>query len=338
MPGATQTDLVGVCLAAGAGSRLMPLTLERPKVLCPVGGRPLLSWALDALVGVVEEVVVNVHHHPAMMLEYLSWAVDTERAGGGPTMQFWRSFHGQRHERPIVSSLRSLGSLVGAARSPDVSGMPAGTGAPSPTIQVVASVEGPDALGTAGALANLAHHLDGRSVLAVNADSVFDADLADVVAAWDGERPLVAHGGRDGFRPGVPVVASITPWSAIEALPQSPSGLFGHLWRDAHAEGRLQSVQLDSPVLDCGTPASYLAANLALFGGATSVEVGQVDATGAGDIARDNPGDTVEPHEGVTRSVLWSGARVGPGERLDGAVRTSDGRTVLVRPVPSAPW
>lgn len=51
MPGATQTDLVGVCLAAGAGSRLMPLTLERPKVLCPVGGRPLLSWALDALVG-----------------------------------------------------------------------------------------------------------------------------------------------------------------------------------------------------------------------------------------------------------------------------------------------
>ena len=79
MPGATQTDLVGVCLAAGAGSRLMPLTLERPKVLCPVGGRPLLSWALDALVGVVEEVVVNVHHHPAMMLEYLSWAVDTER-------------------------------------------------------------------------------------------------------------------------------------------------------------------------------------------------------------------------------------------------------------------
>jgi hypothetical protein len=72
--------------------------------------------------GVVEEVVVNVHHHPAMMLEYLSWAVDTERAGGGPTMQFWRSFHGQRHERPVVSSLRSLGSLVGAARSPDVSG------------------------------------------------------------------------------------------------------------------------------------------------------------------------------------------------------------------------
>lgn len=182
--------------------------------------------------------------------------------------------------------------------------------------------------GTAGALANLAHHLDGRSVLAVNADSVFDADLADVVAAWDGERPLVAHGGRDGFRPGVPVVASITPWSAIEALPQSPSGLFGHLWRDAHAEGRLQSVQLDSPVLDCGTPASYLAANLALFGGATSVEVGQVDATGAGDIARDNPGDTVEPHEGVTRSVLWSGARVGPGSAwTEPCVRRTDARS-----------
>jgi len=33
--------------------------------------------------------------------------------------------------------------------------------------------------------------------------------------------------------------------------------------------------------------------------------------------------------------VLWSGAEVIEGEVLDGAIRTTAGRTVLVRPVPT---
>ena len=41
------TDLVGVVLAAGAGTRLRPLTDVRPKALCTVGGRPLLDLALE---------------------------------------------------------------------------------------------------------------------------------------------------------------------------------------------------------------------------------------------------------------------------------------------------
>ena len=49
-------------LAAGAGTRLRPLTLLRPKPLCPVGDRPLLDWALGSLEPVVGEVAVNVHH------------------------------------------------------------------------------------------------------------------------------------------------------------------------------------------------------------------------------------------------------------------------------------
>ena len=38
---------VGVVLAAGAGTRLRPLTDLRPKALCPVANRPLVDWALD---------------------------------------------------------------------------------------------------------------------------------------------------------------------------------------------------------------------------------------------------------------------------------------------------
>lgn len=55
-------EVAGLALAAGAGTRLRPLTLLRPKPLCPVGDRTLLDWALGSLEPVVDEVAVNVHH------------------------------------------------------------------------------------------------------------------------------------------------------------------------------------------------------------------------------------------------------------------------------------
>src|SRR5690348_852660 len=36
-----------ILLAAGYGTRLRPLTDDRPKHLLPVGGRPMLDWILD---------------------------------------------------------------------------------------------------------------------------------------------------------------------------------------------------------------------------------------------------------------------------------------------------
>lgn len=64
--------LAGVALAAGAGTRLRPLTLRRPKPLCPVGDRALLDWALDAIAPAVDRVAVNVHHHPDQVIDHLT--------------------------------------------------------------------------------------------------------------------------------------------------------------------------------------------------------------------------------------------------------------------------
>jgi len=61
--------LAGVVLAAGFGTRLRPLTLQRPKALCPLGQRTLLDHALDRLASVglrgPGSVAVNAHHRPA---------------------------------------------------------------------------------------------------------------------------------------------------------------------------------------------------------------------------------------------------------------------------------
>lgn len=73
------TDLVGVVLAAGAGTRLAPLTRLRPKALCPVGGSPLVDHALARVAPHVAEVAVNVHHGRLLMEAHLTRATAAVR-------------------------------------------------------------------------------------------------------------------------------------------------------------------------------------------------------------------------------------------------------------------
>ncbi len=59
-------------LAAGLGTRLRPLTDNRPKALVEVAGRTLLEITLSRLREYgIGEVILNVHHFADMILEYL---------------------------------------------------------------------------------------------------------------------------------------------------------------------------------------------------------------------------------------------------------------------------
>lgn len=50
-------------LGAGLGTRLRPLTERCPKPLLPIGGRPIITYAMDHLLGVgVDRFIVNTHH------------------------------------------------------------------------------------------------------------------------------------------------------------------------------------------------------------------------------------------------------------------------------------
>ena len=55
-------------LAAGYGTRLRPLTYTLPKPMVPLCGRPLISWAVESLLGAgVRDFVVNLHHLPELI-------------------------------------------------------------------------------------------------------------------------------------------------------------------------------------------------------------------------------------------------------------------------------
>jgi len=59
-------------LAAGLGTRLRPLTNDRPKALVTVAGHTLLEIALNRLRAFgVREVIVNTHHYADMVVDYL---------------------------------------------------------------------------------------------------------------------------------------------------------------------------------------------------------------------------------------------------------------------------
>ena len=175
------------------------------------------------------------------------------------------------------------------------------------------SIEADRALGTAGALGNLRSWLAGRAALVVNADAWHDADLATFVAGWDGERVrLLVVGGGD-LGPSTSVVAALHPWSDVARLDAEPSGLYERSWRRHAGDGRLDVARYHGPFHDCGTPARYLAANLAASGGASVVGAA---ATVSGE---------------VDRCVVWPGAVVRRGERLRDAIRADERTTVLVR-------
>jgi NDP-sugar pyrophosphorylase family protein len=244
--------LAGIALAAGAGSRLAPLTSVRPKALCPVGGVPLVDLALERLRAVGADPAVNVHHGREALAAHL----------GG---------------------------------------------------RVQLSVEDPEPLGTAGAVGALRDWIAGRPTVIVNADGWCVGGLDHLLDGWDGERVRILIPGGGPLGPRSLIAGSVLPWSMARDIPADPAGLYEASWRRAMAEGALETVAYEGPFVDCGTPAAYLAANLAASGGQSVVAP---EALVAGQ---------------VVRSVCWEEAVVGPGEVLVDAIRFTERGTVLVR-------
>ena len=170
-------------------------------------------------------------------------------------------------------------------------------------------------MGTGGALGILRPWIDGRDVLLLNVDCVHDADLATFVASWSPESIafLLAEPGGTEFGPGVRLVATLMPWSEVATRPVERHSVFSRSWVPAAEAGTVETNWHAGAWFDCGTPEQYLAANLWCSGGVSVVGAeAVVDGT-------------------IEKCVVWDGAWVRPQERLVAAIRTTNGRTVLVR-------
>ena len=182
---------------------------------------------------------------------------------------------------------------------------------------VFVRVERNEALGTAGAIGNLLDWIDGRDVLVHNADAWHEADLRTFVAGWDGTRirllGTVTPDHPPELGPYTFAGVSLMPWSAVSKLAATPSGLWEVLWREASERDDLDVVGYDGAWFDCGTPASYLAANLHASGGASVIA----------------PTARVDPAAQVVRSVVWPETVVSADERLVECIR-APGITVRV--------
>ena len=100
-------------LAAGLGTRLRPLTNDRPKALVEVGGRSLLEITLARLRNFgIRDVIINLHHYADMVMDRLKAAgnfgmnIEFSReeilldTGGGLKQAAW--FLGESADEPFI--------------------------------------------------------------------------------------------------------------------------------------------------------------------------------------------------------------------------------------------
>lgn len=186
-------------------------------------------------------------------------------------------------------------------------------------LDVHVSVEQPVALGTAGAVAQLAPWLGAAHALVHNADAWIPDPPADFVSGWDGERPrlLVRRtGGPSDFGPFRFLGLSLLPHADVVRLRPEPTGLYEVVWREAWERGRLDLVEHAGTAFDVGTPERLLAANLAAGDGRSFVHpTARVRAPLRSSVAL--PGAVVTGQDALSFCVC------GPGElvlRCDPAV------------------
>lgn len=221
-------------LAAGLGTRLLPLTRELPKPLAWLGDRPQIDHAIAALARAgLERVVVNTHHLADKFDETWRRAQPIE-----VTLV---------HEEAILGTAGGVANAAAALGEGDVLVWNA---------DIVADVDVAgllDAHAAAGAASTL---VVGPRALAVGQGSLGLDARGDVVR-------LRAHRGAGEVR-GADYAGIALISAALRARLPAPGCLVADAWIPLlQAGGKLAAHALRAAFLDTGTKAEYLEANLA---------------------------------------------------------------------------
>ena len=232
----TSGPKTAMVLAAGLGTRMRPLTHDRPKALVEVGGKPLIDHVLDRLAEAgVETCVVNVHHFADMMEAHLADRKHPKIIIADERDQLLDSGGGIRNALPglgpdpiLVANIDSLWTggtvapldLLKASWNPEIMDMllllvPRGQGI---------GFEGPRGF-----------YMDDTGRLTHSADDENPAPYANI-----------------GFQIMKPEVLTAEPEGAFSIVP---------VWWKLQAQGRLFGVVMDAFWMHVGDPAGQAAAN-----------------------------------------------------------------------------
>lgn len=71
--------MLGIIMAGGQGTRLMPLTANRPKPMVPVLGRPVIDYVKDAMAASgLSEIIVTTGYQGEQLIEHVStWDISS---------------------------------------------------------------------------------------------------------------------------------------------------------------------------------------------------------------------------------------------------------------------
>ena len=291
-------------LAAGYGTRLWPLTIDRTKPAIPFMGRPLIGYVAEYLARYgFDDIVVNLHHRP-----------ESVRAALGDGRDFGVRFH--YVEEPVI--LGTSGAIGNARALLEGDAFVVVNG------KIATDINLREALEThrrAKALATL--------VLRANParERYSTVEVRDGLVTGFGGFPASDNaGGASGAAPKETDNAPLM-FTGIQILDTRvfefiPPGVFSHSVTDVYvpAIGRGERVAAhvsEGSWYELSTVRRYLETSVALMKReGRDVEMG--------------PGSLVEPCAGVAESVLWENVRVAAGARvrrsvLGAGVRVSPG-------------
>lgn len=235
-----QTAMV---LAAGLGTRMRPLTDDRPKALVTVAGRTLIDHMLDRLVAVgVRKAIVNVHYFADTLEAHLKGRTDLEIVISDERDQLLETGGGLVRALPLLGEepiwVANIDSLWTEHQ---------------PALSALSAAWDPNRMDALMLVAPVTQCLgyDGAGDFHLTPD-VYDPETGEL--AFRGAAPSApyAHMGVHILKPQALIGRPEAPWSLAD------------LWRQQAANGRAWGIVLDGFWMHVGDPVAREAAEARL--------------------------------------------------------------------------
>jgi MurNAc alpha-1-phosphate uridylyltransferase len=226
-------------MAAGLGTRMRPLTLDRPKALVTLAGRPLIDHVIDRLAAAgIQRVVINVHAFADAVEAHLQSRSDVEVLISDERRALLETGGGLKAARPLLGDDPIL-----VANVDSIWIEPPGR----PVLEALIAVWD-------GRL------MDDLLLLAPVATSLGFDGPGDFQRGFDGR---LVHRGADAAAPFALAGVHILSPRLIDNWPETPHSIFSH-WMDMAARGRLYGAVMDGVWMHVGDPAAREAAEARL--------------------------------------------------------------------------